>query len=192
MKTSYDYSISQVSARTGLPPYLIRVWESRYAAISPLRSSGNRRIFCADDIRKLHLLSKAVESGHSISQIAGLSQKELMRVVGTWSNETRHLVDENVTASSRAEHYFQKSLQLVAELDVIGLQSVIDEAAINLTRPALILNVIVPLYYRAKRLVHTNNLRLINLNAAVKRESEHYLFAKLLPVRRRGLSRRES
>ena len=165
MRNNHFYKIGQVAAQTGLPPYLIRVWESRYSAISPLRSSGNRRIFCADDIRKLQLLCKAVESGHSISQIAALSQEELMRVVGTWSNKTRRHVNEDITASTGAEPYLQKSLQLVTELDIIGLQSVLDKAAISLTRPVLILDVIVPLYYNAKRLVQTNNLRLINLNA---------------------------
>jgi len=165
MKIGHLYKISQVSSLTGLPPYLIRVWESRYSAVSPLRSSGNRRIFCDDDIRKLHLLSKAVESGHSISQIASLSQKKLMRVVGICSPESRYHTNDGKSASTGAELYFQKSLRLVAELDIIGLQSVLDKAAINLTRPNLILNVIIPLYYRAKRLVQTNNLRLINLNA---------------------------
>ena len=165
MKPNHRYRIGQVSAQTGLPPYLIRVWESRYSAVSPLRSSGNRRIFCADDIEKLHLLSKAVENGHSISQVAALSQEELMGIVGTRSPEARHYMNEDITDSAGAEPYYQKSLQLVAELDVFGLQSVLEKAAINLTRPVLILNVIVPLYYRTKRLVKTNNLRLINLNA---------------------------
>lgn len=165
MKNNHLYKIGQVAAQTGLPPYLIRVWESRYSAVSPRRSSGNRRIFCADDIRKLQLLSKAVESGHSISQIASLSQEELMRVVESRSPETRYRHNDGKIASTKAEPYLQKSLQFVAELDINGLQSILDKAAINLTRPVLILDVIVPLHFRTKRLVQTNNMRLINLKA---------------------------
>jgi DNA-binding transcriptional MerR regulator len=165
MKNNHFYKIGQVAAQTGLPPYLIRVWQSRYSAVSPLRSSGNRRIFCADDIRKLQLLSKAVESGHSISQIASLSQEELMKVVERRSPETRYRFSNGKITSTKAEPYLQKSLQFVAELDINGLQSMLDKAAIDLTRPVLILDVIVPLYFRTKSLVQTNNLRLINLTA---------------------------
>ena len=150
MKTHHIYSIRHVSAQTGLPKYLIRVWESRYSAVSPLRSNGNRRIFCANDIKRLQLLSKAVDGGHSISQVAALSQEELMGIVGTDSSETRHQVSENETESPGAESYYRKSLQLIAELDVNGLQATLDKAAINLTRPTVILDVIVPLYMRSK------------------------------------------
>ena len=145
MKPNYRYKISQVSARTGLPTYLIRAWESRYSAVSPLRSSGNRRIFCANDIKKLQLLSRAVESGHSISQVAALSQEELMGIVGSCSPDTRHHINEDETNSPGAESYYQESLRFVADLDVVGMQSVLEKAAINLTRPVLILDLIVPL-----------------------------------------------
>ena len=165
MKTNHLYTISQASAQTGLPAYLIRVWESRYSAVTPLRSNGNRRFFCDNDIKRLQLLSKAVESGHSISQVAALSQEELVEIVGTDSSKTRCHFSERNSVSLRAQSYYQTSLQLVAELDVDGLQALIDKAAINLTRPALILDVIVPVFYETKRLVQSGNLRLINLNA---------------------------
>jgi hypothetical protein len=44
---------------------------------------------------------------------------------------------------------------MVAEMDVRCLQVHIDNAAINLTRPAVILDVAVPLYYETKRLVQS-------------------------------------
>ena len=165
MKSNYLYTISQASAQTGMPAYLIRAWESRYSAISPLRSNANRRIFCADDIKRLRLLNKAVESGHSISQVATLSQEELVGIVGTDPIRAQRPFSENATDSLRAESYYRKSLRLVAELDVDGLQAFLDRAAINLTRPAVILDVIVPLHIETKRLVQSGNLRLINLNA---------------------------
>jgi DNA-binding transcriptional MerR regulator len=165
MKAHHIYSIRHVSAKTGLPKYLIRVWESRYSAVSPLRSNGNRRLFCDNDIERLQLLSKAVDGGHSISQVAVLPHEELMRIVGTDSSETRHQITENKPESPGAGSYYRKSLQLIAELDVNGLQTTLDQAAINLTRPTVILDVIVPLYMEAKRLVQSGNLRLINLNA---------------------------
>jgi DNA-binding transcriptional MerR regulator len=165
MEQYHLYSIGHVSAQTGLPPYLIRVWESRYSAVSPLRSSGNRRIFCANDIKKLQLLSKAVEKGHIISQIASLSHEELVKVIGSRLSEDRDSAKDGKVVLTDVEPYFRRSLQLVTELNIDGLQSTLDEAAINLTRPVLILDLIVPLYFRTKRLVETDNLRSINLKA---------------------------
>ena len=165
MEKNHLYSIGQVSAQTGLPPYLIRVWESRYSAVSPLRSSGNRRIFCANDIKKLQLLSKAVEKGHSISQIASLSHEQLVKVIGSRLSEDRDSAKDGKVVLTNVEPYFRRSLQLVTELNLDGLQSTLDKAAINLTRPVLILDLIVPLYFRTKRLVETDNLRSINLKA---------------------------
>ena len=166
MKTNYLYPIRQVSKQTGLPAYLIRVWESRYSAVSPQRSNGNRRVFCESDITKLKLLSKAVENGHSISQVAALSHEELMAVVGIDSFETRHAIGGNETDSMQAESYIQKSLKLVAELDINGLQDILDTAAVNLTRPTVILDFIVPLFSKTRQLVQSGKLRLISLNAA--------------------------
>ena len=94
-----------------------------------------------------------------------MPHEELMRIVGTDSSETRHQITENKPESPGAGSYYRKSLQLIAELDVNGLQATLDQAAINLTRPTVILDVIVPLYMEAKRLVQSGNLRLINLNA---------------------------
>ncbi|MGD8646252.1 MAG: hypothetical protein PVJ77_06930, partial [Desulfobacterales bacterium] len=121
--------------------------------------------FCDDDIRKLQLLSKAVESGHSISQIASLSQEELIRVVEDRSFETRYRIDNGDLAATKTEPYLNESLQCVAELDINKLQGILDRAAIDLTRPLLILNVVIPLLIRTKCLVQNNNLRPINLKA---------------------------
>ena len=111
------------------------------------------------------MLSKAVDGGHSISQVAVLSHEELMGIIGIGSSKTLPHISENETEPQGADFYYQKSLQLIAELDVNGLQATLDQAAINLTRPAVILDVIVPLYHETKRLVQSGNLRLINLNA---------------------------
>lgn len=165
MKTKHVYQIKKVSSQTGLPAYLIRAWESRYLAVKPLRSNGNRRIYSADDIKRLQLLSKAVERGHSISQVAGLSHEELKEIVAKNSPESRLHANEEQTDFLEAESFFQKSLQSIAELDVEGLQTTLDKAMVYLTRPTVVLDVIVPLFSRTKQLVQTGHLRRISLNA---------------------------
>ena len=160
------FPIKYVSHRTGLPAYLIRTWESRYSAVSPIRSDSNRRLYHLKDIKRLQLLRKAVKQGHSISQVANLSHDELLGIIKSVSLENYNQKSAAGTNPPSAGSYYKNSLKFIAELDVNGLQGTIDSAAINLTRPSLILEVIVPLYLQTEVLVQTNKLRFINLNMA--------------------------
>ncbi len=76
------YPIKYVAARTGIKAHNIRSWEERYGAVKPERSATNRRFYSDDDIQRLHLLKLAVDSGHSISAVAGLSTGELQAITG--------------------------------------------------------------------------------------------------------------
>ncbi len=63
------YPISAVSRLTGLPLDTLRAWERRYQAVTPSRSARGR-VYNEKQIQRLLLLRRAVESGHSIGQIA--------------------------------------------------------------------------------------------------------------------------
>lgn len=75
------HSIKVVSKRTGLSPHVIRVWEKRYATVSPERTEGNRRLYRAQDVERLRLLKLATDAGHSIGDIAQLPTERLARLV---------------------------------------------------------------------------------------------------------------
>jgi MerR family transcriptional regulator, light-induced transcriptional regulator len=79
-----------VAHRTGLTSHVIRVWEKRYAAVSPLRTSTNRRLYLDSDVERLQLLRRATLAGHSIGQIARLPTEGLRALVAA---------DETVSAS---------------------------------------------------------------------------------------------
>lgn len=71
------YRIGMVSRLTGLSADVVRVWERRYAAITPPRSNGGSRLYSDADIARLRRLRRAVEAGHAISQVANLPDGEL-------------------------------------------------------------------------------------------------------------------
>ena len=77
--TSLDgqYRIATVSQLTGIPAPTIRVWESRHAVVQPVRSKGNVRLYRRADIERLLLVKAAVDAGHAISTVAGLSDKQI-------------------------------------------------------------------------------------------------------------------
>jgi DNA-binding transcriptional MerR regulator len=160
------YPIKYVSQCTGLPAYLIRTWELRYDVVSPRRSNSNRRLYCANDIRRLQLISKAVASGHSISQVANLPHEELLERIASSSTETHDGIVEAKTDSLSAYTYYRDSLHFIAQFDAGSLQATLDRAAVSLTRMALILDVIIPLNTKVREMVKIGKMGFINLNVA--------------------------
>ena len=148
------FPIRYVTRRTGLPAYLIRTWETRYQAVAPRRSEGKRRLYCEKDIARLQLLSKAVEGGHSISQVAKLSLRELLCLSMTSPSVSGIGVVDFEQHSLDAGHFLELSLAQVINLDATQLEASLDKAAVYLTRSELIIDVIVPLNIRIKKLFY--------------------------------------
>lgn len=72
--------IGAVSKTTGIPVSTLRIWETRYAAFSPVKTEGNQRLFEESDIAKAILLKQLTNQGHSISAIAGLNLDQLRKM----------------------------------------------------------------------------------------------------------------
>lgn len=76
-----EHPIAVVERRTGLSAHVIRKWEQRYSAVEPGRSGGGRRLYSEQDIERLQLLHRAVETGHSIGQIADMPDAKLRKFI---------------------------------------------------------------------------------------------------------------
>lgn len=74
------HTIQAVADRTGLTPDVIRVWERRHQAISPQRTASNQRSYSDEDIERLQLFRRLIESGMRISNIASLGTDELRQL----------------------------------------------------------------------------------------------------------------
>jgi DNA-binding transcriptional MerR regulator/methylmalonyl-CoA mutase cobalamin-binding subunit len=70
------YPIRAVAKLTGLSIDTLRAWERRYGAVEPQRDDRGR-LYSESDVRRLHLLRTAVERGHAIGRLAGLSDGQL-------------------------------------------------------------------------------------------------------------------
>jgi DNA-binding transcriptional MerR regulator len=66
-----------VTRRTGLRVDVIPAWERRREAVQPRRGSGNRRLYTDEEIRRLGLIRRTVESGWQIGQVARLPNADL-------------------------------------------------------------------------------------------------------------------
>src|SRR5678815_5381555 len=66
------HPIQIVTRRTGLSADVLRVWEKRYAVVTPVRSASGRRLYSDADIERLRLLVQATRVGRPIGQVAAL------------------------------------------------------------------------------------------------------------------------
>jgi DNA-binding transcriptional MerR regulator len=71
------YRIGAVARLTGIPPDTLRVWERRYAVVTPVRSDAGTRLYRAEDVSRLNLIKRLVDNGDAISHVARLSLDEL-------------------------------------------------------------------------------------------------------------------
>ena len=71
------YKIGAIARLTGITPMTIRMWQTRYDAVSPVRTEGKQRLYTEHDLTKLSLLKELTDHGDSIGMIAGLTVEEL-------------------------------------------------------------------------------------------------------------------
>lgn len=76
------YRIGAVAKLAGVPVSTLRVWELRYGAFSPAKSSGRHRLYAEGDVARARLLRQLTGSGHSVGAIAALSMAELQKMQG--------------------------------------------------------------------------------------------------------------
>ena len=166
MKVKNLYPIRYVALQTGLSTHLIRVWEKRHQAVVPQRTDTNRRVFSREEIKRLQMLKNAVRAGHSISQIASLTTEELRQLVGFDATNGANVSSASERVSMEADYFFKTSLATVLNFDAEGLESVLDRAAVYLTKPELIDTVIVPLCKKIGELWKKGKLKIINEHMA--------------------------
>lgn len=75
-------TIQTVAQLTTLSSDTIRIWERRYRAVVPERSSRGVRLYSAEDIRRLTMLATLVKRGERISHLSSLADDELEKIVG--------------------------------------------------------------------------------------------------------------
>src|SRR3954454_857499 len=82
-RNSYaQYPIRAVARLTGIAIDTLRAWERRHRAVTPVRDDRGR-MYTDADIARLRLLRGAVEHGHSIGRLAGLTDADLRRLAAT-------------------------------------------------------------------------------------------------------------
>jgi len=170
------YPIKYVARETGLTPLVIRAWERRYNAVVPQRTDTNRRLYSEGDIMRLKLLARAVDSGINIGAVADKENQRIMEMIqpSAESITTKSITDDNGQENSLASfavgqtgsQYFQQALDAVTALDGQKLENILMRASVQLSKHAIIEDVIVPLMHKIGDLWEEGQLRIINEHLA--------------------------
>lgn len=75
------YSISELEQLSGVSVHNIRIWERRYAALTPSRTSGNVRFYDDDQLKRLLSIASLYHAGHKISKTCSLSQEDMGKLL---------------------------------------------------------------------------------------------------------------
>jgi len=165
------HPIQVVVRRTGLSADRIRMWERRYGAVSPQRAATNRRLYSEEDIERLLLLRKATLHGRRIGQLADLETVELAALVerDEAALSRAPAPSEPSGAGRSAASLLADCLGAVAALDASGLQRLLARARLDLTPPALIERLLLPMMRGIGELWRRGELRIAHEHLAEAR-----------------------
>lgn len=144
------HNIKAVAVKTGLSQHVIRVWEKRYSAVSPIRTDTNRRLYREEEVERLCLLQRLTRKGFSIGQIAQLPTPDLKHLVETNGefSQRPHLATAIMPAGQdeqAIEKLLAHGLKAVYSMDGHSLESVLDQASVEFGRVRMLQDFAAPL-----------------------------------------------
>lgn len=75
------YRSGEAAKLARMPASTLRIWERRYAVVSPPKSASGQRLYTEEDIERLRLIRGLVDRGHPISAVASLNAESLKALV---------------------------------------------------------------------------------------------------------------
>jgi DNA-binding transcriptional MerR regulator/methylmalonyl-CoA mutase cobalamin-binding subunit len=148
-RTTPRHPIQVVARRTGLSTDVIRVWERRYAAVTPKRSSTQRRLYSDADVERLLLLRQVTHAGRRIGDVAKLSDQELSSLIADdrASQAGRDLQPASMPQERLARRYYAACLKAIQQFDPLALEATLSQASVDVTVPVLLNQILGPLLH---------------------------------------------
>ena len=88
------YSIKELEKLSGIKAHTIRIWEKRYALLTPLRTDTNIRYYGDNELVKLLNVTSLISLGFKISKISIMSNDEI-------NQQLDNLIDDIVYIHSK-------------------------------------------------------------------------------------------
>lgn len=133
------YRIGLVARLTGISTHQLRVWERRYHTVTPARSEGGDRLYSDRDVARLRALKKLSDLGHSIGQVARLSEDDLAELLNSKATTA-----PDVEASLLAWRVANQFLEAMGRMDVLEAERTLGRAAVAFEPQVYTMEVLLP------------------------------------------------
>src|SRR5688572_9867738 len=111
------YRIGTVAKLAGLTTHAIRVWERRYGAAAPDRSSGGARLYSDEDLRRFKLIKRLLERGYSTRAIVNLDLARLIALAADDGPAAAEPSASEVEQGERAQAAIEGLLDAVSHMN---------------------------------------------------------------------------
>ncbi len=169
-KAEPRHPIRVVSARTGIPQDVIRVWERRYKCVCPPRGDSGRRLYTDEDVNRLRLLKQAVCGGRRISDVAGLDCGTLEQLI---SEDRRQAPGDGTSLSGNTPFdelthgdFLDAAVEALENLDRHRLHRILSDASVEMSGPEFRNRLIIPLLATIGTRWQEGSLRIVHEHLA--------------------------
>lgn len=157
--------IKIAALKSGLTPHVIRIWEKRYSAVVPDRTPTNRRLYSDESIQRLVHLADLTRNGHSIGNIANLSDEKVSELHCTLSPSLLNQTGQANTDQQYAQAV-KATLTAISNFDQKSLEKTFDAVVKKSGYSALIEKVLIPLIQNVGKLWHDGEITTAEEHAA--------------------------
>ncbi len=138
--SGFALSIAAVERDTGLAKDTLRVWERRYGFPSPGRDAFGERSYPIEQVDKLRVIRRLMDSGHRPGRIISLSVDELHALAAQSVEAPHSASDLRVDRDD-----LQRFIELAKAHDVDGLRSALSQAMVRMGVDRFVVEVAAPL-----------------------------------------------
>lgn len=136
------YRIGTLARLTGITTHALRIWERRYAALSPGRTPGGARLYTDADVQRLRLIKQLLDRGYAISTVAKLDLEALGQLGQSSAAAAGSPAREK--ASARARGVIDELLAALAEMDLERAGRALTQATNAFSPHDLLVEVLAP------------------------------------------------
>lgn len=189
------HPIQVVTRRTGISADVLRVWEKRYAVVTPVRSTTGRRLYSDADIERLRLLVEVTHTGRAIGQVAALPTAALVALLdedapAPQRPRRRGFADVAPAAPPVGGDFLEACIGAIGRSDAVALDFLLRRASVALSADDFLDAVVVPLVDQLRVRVLDGSLRRAHghlAHAVVRRVLDHVVAIATGPLASRDL-----
>jgi len=188
------HPIQVVTRRTGISADVLRVWEKRYAVVTPLRSANGRRLYTDADIDRLRLLVEVTRTGRTIGQVAALDNAALVARLADEERPARTQHGEQAEsappAPPAAADLLDACTAAIERFDAVALDLLLRRAIVALSADDFLDAIVVPLVEHLRQHTRDGSLRRPHrhlAHAVLRRVLDHVVATATAPLASREL-----